>query len=423
LCNYKYNPFTGIFGNRKGLFVRNKLQSLRETYPSQFWLLFFGMLISTTGASMIWPFLMIYVSERMGLSLTISATLMTLNSFMSVLFSFIAGPIVDRVGRKWVMVISLAVNGLGYLLLSHAHTFPMFAFTMSLTGAFNPLYRVGADAMMADLIPSRQRPDAYSMLRMSNNVGVALGPALGGLIAAVSYGTAFYIAAIGMVIYSLLLVFFAKETLSRQEKILKERFAGYDRILKDKAFLSFTGSVTLTTVCAAIMWVLLAVYAKQNFGVMENQYWLIPTTNALMVVFFQVSVTQLTKRFPPLSMLALGAFFYAVGVGSVVLGHSFWAFWISMVIMTIGELILMPTATTYVADLAPADMRGRYMSIYGLTWGISTGLGPVFGGLLNDLSRPAAIWIGAFFFGIASAMAFLTLYRKSFRRVSPSPVG
>jgi len=82
----------------------------RSEYPSQFWLMFCGMLISTIGASMIWPFLMVYVSGRLHLQLTATASLMTLSSAVGLVASFIAGPIVDRFGRKWVMVISLVVK-------------------------------------------------------------------------------------------------------------------------------------------------------------------------------------------------------------------------------------------------------------------------------------------------------------------------
>jgi MFS family permease len=388
---------------------------LKQGYPRQFWLLFFGMLISTTGASMIWPFLMIYVSERLQLPLTMAASLMTLNAAAGLVFSFVAGPMTDRLGRKWVMVISLAVNGLGYLFMSRANTLGAFAFLMTLSGAFNPLYRVGADAMMADLVPPERRPDAYSLIRMSNNVGVALGPVIGGLIAASSYTIAFYIAASGMIFYSLLLFIFASETLVRQAgpiDLKRERFGGYAHIWRDTPFMSFTGAVTLTTICASMMWVLLSVYTKENFGLPESKYGLIPMTNALMVVFLQFPVTQVTKRYPSLWMLAAGSFFYAVGVGSVALGNGFPGFWLSMVIMTVGELILVPTATTYVANLAPAEMRGRYMSIYGLTWGVATGIGPVLGGFLNDNMGPITIWMGAFLIGITSTFSFLMLTRK-----------
>jgi hypothetical protein len=50
---------------------------------------------------------------------------------------------------------------------------------------------------------------------------------------------------------------------------------------------------------------------------------------------------------------------YALSVGSFVLMKTFWRFWLGMVIITFHELILIPTVSKYIADLAPEDMRGR----------------------------------------------------------------
>jgi predicted MFS family arabinose efflux permease len=83
-----------------------------------------------------------------------------------------------------------------------------------------------------------------------------------------------------------------------------------------------------------------------------------------------------------------------------------------MVIMTIGELILVPTSTTHTANLAPPDMRGRYMSVYSLTWSVASGIGPVFGGLLTDNFGPAYPWYGGAVIGTISVLSFLVLSRR-----------
>ncbi len=153
-------------------------------YPRQFWLLFFGMLFSTIGTSMIWPFLMIYLTETLNVKLTTATSLMSLNAGMGLVSSFIAGAITDKLGRKWVMVISLAMVGLVNIFMSQANTLVAFAILMGIQGTFNPLYRVAADAMVSDLIPQEKRIDAYSLLRMANNTGIALGPSIGGFVAA-----------------------------------------------------------------------------------------------------------------------------------------------------------------------------------------------------------------------------------------------
>lgn len=384
-------------------------------FPAQYWLMFVGMLISTVGASMIWPFLMVYASDRLNLPMTDVASLLTINAVVGLISAFIAGPIIDRVGRKWVMVISLLSNGIGFVLMSQANTLPAFAAVMALQGAVNPLYRVGADAMMADLIPPDKRIDAYSMLRLSNNVGVAIGPAIGGFLAASSYNTAFFCAAISMGSYGVLIAFLARETLplaakanlERIRQPVKERFGGYDRVLRDRPFIAYNFAFLLTVIASAMLWVLMAVYSKDNFGLSESLYGFIPMTNALMVVFLQIPVTQVTKRFKTMPVMAVGALFYAVGVASVALGKGFWGFWTSMVIISIGELIMVPTSSTFVANQAPPDMRGRYMSIYGLTWSISQGIGPVFGGFLNDNFGPRTIWYGGGLVGSVSVVLFM----------------
>jgi MFS family permease len=160
------------------------------------------------------------------------------------------------------------------------------------------------------------------------------------------------------------------------------------------------------------MMVLLPVYAKENFAVPESQFGWILTANALMVVLFQYSITRVADRYPHLPVLAVGSLFYAAGVGAVALGASFPAFLIAMLILTIGEMLTIPTATALTANLAPADMRGRYMSVYGLTWGIAFGIGPVLGAQLNDRIAPVTIWYGGLVIGVIAALGFALLARR-----------
>lgn len=396
--------------------MKNILNLPFDEYPRQFWLLFWGMLVSTSGASMIWPFLMIYVSDRLGLAMTATASLMTINATTALIASFIAGPITDRAGRKGTMIVGLLVMGLSYLAMIPANSLISFAILMGLRGLANPLYRVGSDAMIADLIPESQRADAYALSRLSKNVGVALGPALGGFAATSSYSIAFIAASVTLVAFGVAVAIFIEETLPGREGTLSAQkntnSPGYAHILKDRHFLPFIGAFTLTQVSATIMWVLLGVYAKDNFQIIESQYGFIPMTNALMVVFLQVWVTRQTKNKPALWMLFSGALVYALGVGSIALGDGFWDFWGSMVMITVGELILVPTATTYVANLAPADMRGRYMSVFTFSWGVGSGIGPVVGGVLNDKIGPQAIWYGGGIIGMLGALWFLRQTKK-----------
>lgn len=395
-----------------------QFQLTQQSYPKQFWLLFWGLLISTIGSSMIWPFTMIYVSETLDLPLINVTSLMAVSALMRVTGSFIAGPLSDRLGRKWMMVISLSCTGLAYIAMNYSTSLGAFAVCMGLNGLMVPLYRVGADAMLADVVPPHQRADAYALFRMSDNAGIAIGPALGGfVVAGLSYSVTFFIAAAGLNFYSLLIAFFAAETLPAQNrqhpKIGFDFSGGYGLVLKDKTYLLFLGALTLFQICSLLMWFLLGVYTKQNFNMPENQYGFLPTTNALLVVLFQIAVTRVTRKYSSEPVMALGALVYALGVGSIALGNTFWNFWLSFVVITLGELILMPTTSTYVANRAPTNVRGRYMSLYMLTGSVGAGLGPVLGGWLNDTLGPVSIWYGGGLVGLLGAVGFAWLARQT----------
>jgi MFS family permease len=216
------------------------LKDFYNQYPRQYWLMITGIVIATAGMSMIWPFIMIYVSGQPHLPLSTVAPLISINAGTSLIASLIAGTLADKIGRKAVMVFSLAVNGVAYFLLIYAQTYLHFVALMVLIGSSNPLYQVGADAMLADMIPSEQRTTAYAINRIANNAAFALGPAVGGFLATRSYDFAFYGAALRFITYSLLLLLRARETLPfakvndsptalKSENVLQ----GYIRVFKD----------------------------------------------------------------------------------------------------------------------------------------------------------------------------------------------
>ncbi len=398
--------------------VKN-FKAFSRQYPYQFWLLFWGMLISSTGVSIIWPFLTIYIRESLDISLTTVAGLIALNSFMILASSLVIGPVTDRVGRKWIMVISLAFNSGSLFLMSHANTIAQFAVLMAVRGAFIPLYRIGADAMVADLIEPDKRMEAYSLMRTVNNLGVALGPTIGGFITTISYTLGFYSASIFLAVFSILAAIFLSETLTKQNIVRPSNaprdLTGYGTVFKDRPFLVFCASFTITKMAPALVFVLLSVYTKENFQIPESQFGFMMATNATMVVLFQYAVSKITKKHSPQLILMIGSVVYGIGVGSIAWDTNFWSFIFSIILMTLGELMVAPTAITMVAKFAPQEMRGRYMGVYWLTVGITKGLAPMIGGLLNDNIAPVAIWYGGLVMGLIGAVGFSILSRMEIK--------
>lgn len=140
--------------------------------------------------------------------------------------------------------------------------------------------------MLADMIVPEKRTNAYAVIRMINNAGIAVGPAMGGFVATRSYTYAFLGAAIGILTYNLLLIFRARETLYKahhsKTEPEKERLGGYGRVFRDRPYVVFALLVGIGLIAPSMLWTLLGVYTKQNFGLPENLYGWLPTTNALM---------------------------------------------------------------------------------------------------------------------------------------------
>ena len=388
-------------------------------FPKQFWLMFAGMMFSTIGTTMIWPFLMIYASETLDLPLVSVTSLMTVNAATGLVSSILAGPVIDRLGRKGAMVVGLVGAGLSYFLLSRASTYLAFAAILGSSGIFSPLYNVGTDAMLADLFPTGKRVDAYALIRMARNVGVAAGPAIGGFVLSRSYSYGMYGAAAGLITYGLLLLLFARETLPREVALenssLRRQLQVYWSALRDRPFMGLVGAFTLVQMTAALVWVLLSVYLKTQYGIREQLYGWLPTTNALMVVFFQVLVTRATKKHPPVQVMRWGAMFYVFAPLLIAVSNGFWGFWLAMVVMTMGELVVVPRASAHAANLAPVDKRGRYMSLYGLSWNVAAGISPVLGGFLSDQIGPRSPWLVGVLIGMLAVLAFRRLNQRQAR--------
>lgn len=393
----------------------SRIERTVQAYPRQFWLLSLLMMLAWLFYSIIWSYLLLYFSQRLGKPISGVAWLMTLNAIVGVASSFLGGSIADRFGRKGVMVFALLFSAMGWFFFRSAGNLPVVALLIVVTGATTPLYRLATDAMVADLVPVDKRLDAYSMMRMWNNLGVAIGPAIGGFLISISYFVTFSVVGIGFAVIGVLGWLLMRENGTRQKMVIKDDLKqgrGYRTILQDRIFVKILGAYTLNRVCTSILWVTLAAYTKQNFGLSESTYGFIPATNAIMVITLQLLITRQVNRHRPSSAMVVGTLIYAISIFSVAFGEGFWWFWLCMVGATVGEMILVPTTTTFTSKLAPPDLRARYMSLYTFTWTIGTGLGPLLAGFAGDLFTPRAMWYTAGLAGFASFLIFLSIHRS-----------
>lgn len=398
----------------------------KTVFPRSFWFLMICFFFNRLGASLIWPFVTLFIREQTGAPLANVTALLTIQAVATVIGTSAVSVIMDRFGRKRPMLLGLAAFAGVLLLMSRADTLLQWGLLIGLYGILQPMFYIGTQAMVADLITEPDaRARAYAIVRTISNVSIALGPAIGGLFIAQSRLFAYLTPAFLNLLLIIPVAVLVGETLPmskiQHEQPQKVR-AGYGVVLRDRAFMSFWCVFALVEIAVALVFTLLAVYTKEYYGLAENEFGLLLTVNAGMVVLLQVFVTRLSARYAPYPVLAVGALFYTVGLTGFGLSSALPHFLTSMVIMTIGELLVAPTSSALVAGLAPEDQRARYMGMLALTYTVGTGIGPLFGGTVSAVLGPSAIWFCGALAALLAAVGFTLLaYPRSAKyRANPS---
>ena len=380
--------------------------------PGQFRLLFFGSLLSTTGYAMAYPFLTLYLNTHLGIPMDQIGLLFIGTAVGGLFAQIVAGPIADRFGRKPVMLGGLLGQGLVAIGYTQATGFEQFAILSTLLGFSGSIFQPASNAMVVDLVGTKRRAEAFGLMRVAANLGFVIGPSLGGFVAVYSYPMLFAATAAAQLSYTVVLFIFARETLPARGKATEARSWAVDFgiLIADRPFLVLLVASFLTTAVYTQLGTTLPVYMKGQVGIQESGYGLLMALNGGLIVLFQIPTTRLVMRRDRAIVLALGAFCYAAGIGSMGWWRELPFFALAMAVVTIGEMMIAPVASAEVADLAPEHMRASYMAAYSLTWTLGYGLGPSWGGAVMAHLGTAWIWSVAFVVGCVAAVAFLPLH-------------
>jgi len=153
----------------------------------------------------------------------------------------------------------------------------------------------------------------------------------------------------------------------------------------------------------------LGVFLRDQHGLPEIGYGSLISINAILVVLFQFWIARRLEKYKPMLMMAAGSLLYAIGFAMYGFISAYALFVIAMVVITIGEMIVSPFQQALVASFAPEAMRGRYMAVSGLSWGIAFAIGPYFAGRILDSANPNMLWAFCGFLGMLATLGFTVL--------------
>ncbi|HJV91543.1 MAG TPA: MFS transporter [Holophagaceae bacterium] len=360
--------------------------------PRAVWLVSVSTLVNRLG-TMALPFLVLYLTEGRRWTPAEAGTAMMVYGLGALTAGPFSGRLADRLGHRRVLRASLWLSGATLLVLPLTTVRPLLYPLIFAWAAFTQAFWPSAMALIASLVTPEQRKAAFALHRAAVNLGMAVGPAVGGLVAHYSYRWVFWIDGLSTLSSALLLAW------------LLGRDAGPDPSVEAPTARSGWRDRRLLALLLGILPAFLVffqiegaypLWVVRDLGHSTRFFGLIFTLNTVLIVFLEVGLNMAMAQWPHGRALALGCLCYAVGFGLTGLAATKSALLGLAVIWTFGEMILLPTASDAVAGLAPGDRRGEYMGLYSLSFATALAFGPWLGVQAYAHGGPKGVWAGCF---------------------------
>jgi MFS family permease len=392
--------------------------------PREIWILFAATLVNRCG-TMVLPFLVLYLTRVLAISVSHAALALTVYGIAALLTMPIAGRLTDRLGALFVMRCSLLLSGFVLFLFPLARHFEAILAVTFVFAILNESVRPPSLALVSELVEPEQRKQAFALSRLAVNLGMSLGPAIGGILAVYSFRFLFLADGATSILAGLVLIFawpgtrrtkasepqwddpedLGREIEAEGPALLAAPHPAADlRAFRNRRMLYFLAALIPTQLVFFQLTSTLPVFLVRYLRLPESFYGTVFTLNTLMIVALEVPLNNATAHWSHRRTLTLGALLYAIGFGSFALASGPAGVFAAVAVWTFGEMILMPGSAAYAAEIAPAGRRGEYMGLYTMSFSFAFSVGPWLGAVLLDIHGPQMLWGAAFLSGCISTL-------------------
>ncbi|WP_424212642.1 MDR family MFS transporter [Streptomyces sp. BI20] len=402
--------------------LRRRLREL----PRSAWVIFAGMFLIKFG-NFLNVFLVLFLVSK-GYSAAQAGLALGVVGVGAFVGNMVGGSLADRVGRRAAIAVSMFGSATATACVPLTEDLVTTTVLVGLVGVFAQLYRPAAGAMLVDVVAEEQRVLAFAVLRLAINVGMAVGPLVGGLLSGASYtyvflGDAFFAASFGLL--ALIALPGGRPPVAAPEPVAAEAGAkpakkgrdGYRAVFSDRPYLLFLGSMVAATFVYGQSTATLPLHVT-DAGFDNSVYGLLLGLNALLCVVIELPLTKRTEKRDPRLVIAAGLVLLGIGMAATGASNVLWLLALTVVVWTVAETVYTPIANAYPAEFSPDHLRGRYQGAEGLAHTLGGTLGPAVGGLLYSVSAPVHWIVCAVVAGLG---ALLILGAKPNRAAKPTP--
>jgi MFS family permease len=395
--------------------------------PRQVWLLQAGGVVNSFGNGVVLPFLVIYLHDVRGFGLGTAGLAIAVASAAQLAAGIGAGPIIDRFGPRPTLAVGLILQAVGFGLLPLVRH-PWHAFVLlAIEGAGSSGFWPSQSTLVARLTPAARRHAAFAQQRLTMNLGIGLGGLAGGLIAHVSnprtFTVLFLLDAVTFLGYVGMIALIDDPGVEVDETMAP---ASYGAVFRDRTFLGLWGLNFLFVSAGYSLINLFPQFARDHSHVSEREIGLIFAVNTGVIVLAQLPLSRWIEGKRRMRALALMPALWAVawllvdGTGAWLdATPAFIAFAVAAGLLGVGECFHGPAHQALVADIAPAQLRGRYFAVHSLSWGLAGTVGPAAGGFILA-AAPFALWplaSAVCVFAVGGALAMERVIPPRLRRI------
>lgn len=382
--------------------------------PRDMWVLFYTTLINRSG-TMVIPFLVLYLTQKIGATASEAGAALLVYGIGAFISAPLTGRLADKIGALKVMKISLVGTSavmLVYGFITNYYLILIFSFILSV---INEAFRPANLSLISEIVTPAQRRISFALNRLGINIGMSIGPVVGGFLILIDYHFLFYVNALASLAAGVYLIYTPWTSLSESNSTIEEITAQpklNTSFLGDRKYLFFLFAVIPANLVFFQHLGGVPLYIVDELGYSTAAFGLLSAINTVLIIVAEVPLNNMMSNMSYSRSMFIGALLAAIGFGAMAVARDITPLIITIIIWTFGEMIFFPVTAAYASEIAPAKKRGEYMGYFQMTFSFAFSAGPWLGTIVYEKYGAVILWSSAFLMGLVTAILVLFVKEK-----------
>lgn len=390
----------------------NHYASAYRGLPREAWILSIILLINRSGSIVLF-FMSLYLTQKLGYTVNDAGTVLSSYGLGMMAGAFLGGILTDRIGAKHVQFFALLFGGICFLILGYLSDLTSIIVMMFFAALTGESLRPANAAAIIHVCPPEKRARGFGLSRLAINLGVSIGPAIGGFLATVNYLLLFWIDGVTCVAAAIFVWFFLPDigsaTTSDSTSDGTKEQTTIRPPWKDSIAII---TLLLAFLCSGIFRQLYntwPIYVRTIEMFTEDQIGLLMAFNAVLVILIEMPLLHALETRSQTTILAFGALLIGGGFGITPLGSGLFHIALTVFVWTLGEIFFFPILGTFIAGRAHSSNRGKYMGFFTFTLALSMVIMTPAGSWVYEAFGPDTLWYATGILGFLAATGYLLI--------------